>query len=125
MSYGSSTYGSSALGGSAASEWFTFFPLLQRDPDVLFESRLNLGFNSGSFSVFTRQGSEAASSSSGVVYKFYTSNDPDETPQLQATQEGDGQNVIPAALFITVTAEISGDIWAGGQVFSVRGRVGS
>jgi hypothetical protein len=126
MSYGSASYGSAAIGGAAASLWFIFFPMspiVARDPDVLYESRLDYS-GTGLFSVFTRQGSEPTSGSAGVTYQIYTSNDPDETPQLQATQEGDGQNVIPAAQFITVTAEINGTIWAGGQFFEVRGRAG-
>jgi hypothetical protein len=125
MTYGTSAYGSTSIGGSSASEWYVFFPYGLRAADVLFESQLNLSFNTGQFSVFTRQGSEVPSGGSGVVYKLYTSNDPGETPQLQVTQEGDGQNVIPAALFITVTAEINGTTWPGGQFFVVRGRAGS
>ena len=123
MNYGTSSYGSIAFGGSVASEWFIFFPMLLRDPDVLFESQLEYG-GSGFFSVFTRQASEATASSSGVTYKIYTSNDPGETPQLQTTQEGDGQAVIGAARFIMVTALIDGIIWSTGQLFEVRGRAG-
>lgn len=127
MNYGTAPYGSTSIGGATASQWYVFFPMplaVPRDADVLYEARLEYS-GSGLFSVFTHQASEPGSGPAGVIYKMYASNDPDETPQLQATQEGDGQNVIPAARFITVTAYIDPAVWSpGGQFFEVKGRAG-
>lgn len=123
MNFGTTTYGSTAIGGAAASPWFVFFVFLLREPDIVFTSTLTYD-STGMFSVFMRQGSEVVSNTSGVIYKIYSANDPHETPQLQTTQEGDGQAVIGAAHFITVTAEVNGAIWGGGQLFEVRGRAG-
>lgn len=125
MSYGTSSYGSTSIGGATASQWYVFFSWTTRDAGTVFESRLEYG-QSGFFSVFFRQSNYAAIEQGGVpgvAYRVYTSNDPDETPQQQALQEGDGQTVVGAARFITVTMYIDPDIWVGMQC-EVRGRAG-
>lgn len=121
MSYGTSSYGSSAIAGASASEWFIFFPHLPYDPDVLFEAELEFNGPSGFFSLFSNQNTE---SGEGILYQAFTANDSNETPQLQTTFAGIGQAVIGSARFITVTAEIDSAVWAGGIQFSIRGRVG-
>lgn len=121
MNYGASSYSSTSIGGSVASQWYVLFPRLLYGPDVLFESRLEFTGSAVFFSLFSNQNVDTGE---GVTYKAYTSNDPDETPQLQTTFAGIGQAVIGAARFIKVTAEIDGVVWAGGIEFSIRGRIG-
>lgn len=121
MNYGTSSYGSTAIGGATASQWFIFFPFLLYAPDVLFESRLEFTGSATFFSLFSNQGEE---SGSGIEYKVYTSNDPDETPQLQTTFAGIGQAVIGAARFIKVTAQIDSGVLPGGMNLSIMGRTG-
>lgn len=121
MNYGSSSYGSAALGGASANQWFTFFVYKIYAADVLLTSTLELGVSSGLFSVFSAQGNE---SGEGILYQVFTSNDPGETPQLQVTFAGIGQSVVGAAQFVTVTVQIDGAVWPGGMNFSVRGRLG-
>lgn len=121
MTYGSSAYGSTALGGAAASEWFTFFPLLGYAPDVLHKAEMEFTGSDQLFSLFVSQSNETGE---GTSYKAYTANDPSETPQLQVTFAGVGQTVIGAARFITVTVELDSAVWAGGLILSIRGRRG-
>jgi hypothetical protein len=124
MSYGSTAYGSASISGSASSIWRWFFPLQIRAPNTLFEAKAEFSSPSGLYSIYTFQATEPGSGSAGVTYKMYSSNDPDETPQLQSTVEGNGQTVVGLARFITVTAFIDGAVWGLGQIFSVRGRPG-
>jgi hypothetical protein len=123
MAYGTSTYSASAYGGSAnAVNEQIFFPLLNRDPDVLYEAT---GLFNGSeewYEILTHQGSEPGSGPTGIEYKVYTSPQEGITPQLQATIGGSGQTIITPAAIVIVTAIIDSEVWAFGNDFSVRGR---
>lgn len=122
MSYGSSTYGGAAYGGSAnAVNEQVFFPLDNRDPDVLYEAIVLFNGPEEFYDILTLQGSEGTGPS-GLEYKVYTSHGPGETPQLQVTIGGNGVTQIGAAPIIVVTAIIDGAVWAFGQDFSVKGR---
>jgi len=121
MSYDSSAYGSSTIGSSAASQWQTFFPWLfgVARPAGEYEAIAETALTSGFYSVIIQQSSEGGEQS--METRIYTSNDPDETPQLQTTQ-GDAlyaQQVIGAARFITVRVTVF-----IGQFFSIIGRPG-
>lgn len=115
MSYGSLAYGSAAIGGMF-SALQTFFAYGLRDAGE-YEAQLELATNQLFYSVFIRQASEVAGESF-IETRIYTSNDPEETPQLQVVQ-GDAlyaQQIIGAARFITVRVTV-----INGQYFSVTG----
>lgn len=122
MNYGTTAFGASAIGGSPASLWFTFFPFLLRAPDILFEAQLEFGGGGEFFTLSVNQNTE---SGDGVLYKAYTSNGPGQTPQLQSTFAGIGETLIGAAAIIIVTGQIDSAVWAGGIQFSIRGRAGA
>lgn len=117
MNYGSAPYGSSSLGGAAASEWFTFFTLTSRDPGT-FEATLEFAGSEPFYSIFA----QSVGGTIGGLFEAFTYNDPSETPQSQGVFGGDFgflQSVIGSARFITVRATMS-----NGSNFSVRGRAG-
>jgi hypothetical protein len=115
MSYGSSSYGSAPIGGSAASGWYTFFPYMTR-AEGLYEAQSQFTGAPGFFSLFSAQ----SNTDIPVEYRVYTFNDPAETPQLQVVFSGRGQAVVGTATFIKVTALLSGF----SEIFSILGRPG-
>lgn len=125
MSYGSASYGSTSYGGNANSlNEQVFFPLDNRDPDVLFTAEAAFTGQETTYSVYTLQGSEGTGPA-GVEYKIYTAHEQGETPQLQVTVQGNGQSVIAAAPRIVVTAIIDSAVWSVGEDFKVTGRPGN
>lgn len=125
MSYGSSVYGGSTYSGNANSaNEQVFFPLINRDPDILYEARAIFSGNDQLYSIFTVQGSEPGSGPSGIEYKVYTVHGEGETPQLASTVQGNGQTVVGAAPTIIVTAIIDSAVWGVGTDFRVFGRPG-
>lgn len=116
MSYGSTAYGSAALGGSAASEWQVFFPLTIGVSSTLYESQAEFTGDSQFYSIF----SYLSNTDIPVEVRIYTSNDLGETPQLQTVFSGHGQAVVGAARYMKVTAELGVDP----NTFRVSGRPG-
>lgn len=124
MNYGTSSYGATPIGGSGGGGWYTFFASVQRDSDVTHTAQLEVNTSEQFFSVFSQQNSIPGSGSAGITYKVFTSNDPDEAPQLQSQAEGFyTQQVVGAARFITVTAFIDSAALGPSSTFEVRGRV--
>lgn len=105
MAYGSSAYGAAAYGGGAnANNEQVFFSYTVRDPNIVYEARVDFSGPEEFYEMLTRQGIEETP----VLYKIYTSHGEGETPQLQTTVGGGGptQSIIPATAIIVVTAEI-------------------
>lgn len=122
MSYGSSSYGSAAIGGSTGTQQQVFFPwpISGRSPGN-YEAVAEISTADQFYSVFVRQASEVASGIPFMETEVLTSNDEHETPQLQVTL-GDGleiQAVIGAARFITVRVTV-----INAQLFQITGRPG-
>lgn len=118
MNYGASAYGSTSLGGLSAGHWQTFFTYLGRAVGI-HEAKAEFTGTSSLYSIFARLSSDVLD----VIFRVYTHNDPDETPQLQVTFGGFGnyfQGVIGAARFIIVRAEVVTAL----QTFEVHGRPG-
>lgn len=118
MTFGCAAYGSTTIGGTTASQWFTFFSYLERAVGD-YEAVAELDGSATLFSLFAAHASDAIQ----VNYEAFTHNDPDETPQSQGTFGGFGlnfQNVIGAARFIRLRASVPDS----SQLFGVRGRLG-
>lgn len=117
MSYGTSNYGSSAIAGSTASQWFMFFPFALRDTGD-YDAAAEFTGTEQLFSLFFRKSSE----NTDVSVEAFTRNDLGETPQSQGTF-GSGhfaQHVIGSARYISIRATVG----AIGDSFEVRGRAG-
>lgn len=116
MSYGSSSYGSAAISGSAASQWHVFLAYLLRGTGT-YEAEAELALSATYFSLFLQKTSEETD----VLIEAFSYNDPDETPQSQGTFAGlYAQHVIGAARFIRIVATVG----VAGDHFVVRGRPG-
>jgi hypothetical protein len=126
MSYGTTAYGAAAYGGIAnsANEQI-FFPLALYSPDVLREAEAIFTGSEEFYSIFTVQNGEPISGPIGTEYKIYKSNGEGETPQLQATIQGNTHVVIGAAARIVVTMIVDGSQFGSGIFLSVTGRPGS
>lgn len=123
MSYGASAYGAAAYGsGANGANEQVFFPIVEREPDVLFEASALFNGPEEFYEILTLQETEPGSGPAGVEYRFYTSDGPGLTPQSQGGVAGNGQAIIPAAPIIVVTAIIDSNVWSLGLRFSVRGR---
>lgn len=119
MSLGSSTYGSSVLGGSAnANNEQVFFAHHQWPKDTLLVARAEFAGPEEWYEILTFLYSEPE----GVEFKVYSSHGEGETPQLQVTYGGNSQIIIGAAPIIVVTVMIDGALWSGGYDFRVVGR---
>lgn len=117
MNYGTSAYGSTSIGGIAASEWFTFFPLTSR-PEDTYEATLEFTGTDPFYSILV----QSVGGGNVGLFESFTHNDPDESPQSQGTFGGEFgffQHVIGAARFIILRATMT-----GGSNFSARGRQG-
>ena len=116
MSYGSFSYGSAAISGAAASDWFVFLSYQFRDTGS-YEAEAELNRPETHFSLFLQKASE----NTDVQVEAFSRNDPDETPQSQGTFAGFyAQHVVGMAQFIkiVVTVGVTGDF------FVIRGRPG-
>ena len=123
MSFAAAAYGSAGYGGLAnAVNEQVFFPLENYVQDVLYERQAIFKGTQQWYEILTQQASEPASGSSGITYEVKTSHSEGETPQLQATIEGNGQTIIAAAPLIVVTAFIDSAVWPSGNLFKVTGR---
>jgi hypothetical protein len=109
MSYGSSPYGSTALGSASGATGQVFFPFGPY-PTGQYEAQAE-NLSTASFYELRFQqnsgGSEIAEEEL-VEYKVYSHNDPHETPQLQVTMGSalSSQTIIGAARFITVRMNV-------------------
>lgn len=114
MNYGTSSYGSAALGSSPGSEWFIFFALLSRAAGT-YEATLEFTGAPTLYSIFVKAGTDG-------LFEPFTHNDPAETPQSQGTFSGDFgsmQYVISSARFITLRVTMPAI-----SNFSAHGRIG-
>lgn len=117
MSYGSTAYGSAALGGSAANEWYVFFPFVHRAQGT-HQAEAEVFTDEQWFSLFLQKSAEETD----AQFQAFTRNDLGETPQSQGFFGGlFAQHVIPAARFIKVVAVLNNP---GGDITGVRGRPG-
>ena len=125
MSFGTSSYGSSAFGGNANSlNEQVFFPVSPDNyaPDVLHERSALFSGTELFYEVLIRQGSENPSGPNGAEYEIFTADHEGAAPQSQVKVEGSGQSIIAAAPIIIVTALVDSSIWVSGLNFSIVGR---
>lgn len=116
MNFGTATYGSTAIGGAAASPWFVFFPFAVR-ADGVYEADLEFFGSATFFSVFLQKSAEGIP----AQVEMFTRNDLGETPQSQGTFDGlYAQSVIGAARYIKAVVTVGG----AGVGFTLRGRAG-
>lgn len=104
MNYGTTAYGSSAIGGSGNNLWQTFLSFLQYEVGD-YESEAEISTDDPLYSVFARKTSDLEN----LTVRVLTRNDPGETPQLQATG-GLGisaQLVVGSARFVKVEAALT------------------
>lgn len=118
MSYGSSGYGSAAIGGATSGVGQVFFALMVRSAGE-YEAGAEITTTEEFYEVVIRQSSEAAADDPFMETRVYTSNDPGETPQQQVSI-GDAlyaQSIVGAARFVTVQVTVFNS-----QQFSITGR---
>lgn len=117
MSYGSTAYGSAALGGSAASEWYTFLPFIHRDEGT-YEAEAEISIDEQWFSLFLQKSAEGTD----TQFDVFTRNDSGESPQHQGSFNGlFAQHIIAAARFVKVVAVLNNPT---GDIVGIRGRPG-
>lgn len=117
MNYGTTAYGSSAIGGSGNNLWQTFLSFLVY-LEGSYESEAEVNTDDPLYSVFARKTSDAET----LTVRVLTRNDLAETPQLQTTG-GLGisaQLVVGSARFIKVEADVADP----GALLEVLGRPG-
>lgn len=109
MPYGSSSLGSSSLGGVAAAQGVLFFAT-EVLPDGIHRRSLEYTGDASFFQIESRL--ENAPIEERRIVRVYSHNDPSESPQLQVTVGVDAfytQSIVGAARFIVVDLELLAD----------------